>query len=124
MTHDTGKAVRLTVLVLVSVFTLVAAPAAFAGDPFVGQWQVTMTFQAAPGSKIQQTSMVTMVASPHGDSLVGRLTVTDSQNRTVGGVWRHVGKKISITYEPPCDPSSPNPCATLVLLGRLKNAST
>jgi hypothetical protein len=76
---------------------------------------------AAPGSNQKNTVTVNFDVSPmDAGSLNGRLTITDQQNRMVSGVWREVGKMISITYEPACDPSQAVPCATFVLLGRVK----
>jgi len=91
---------------------------ALAATPLDGVWSVTITIPESPTSTLNQTLSVTLNVSPLGDSLVGRMTITDSQGRTVGGVWRQVGKHISITYELPC--SSGDTCATLVMMARLK----
>ena len=91
------------------------------GLPLVGKWQVTITMPVSPGSNQKNSQTVTIDVSPmDSGSLNGRLTVTDQSNRTVSGVWREVGKMISITFEPVCDPSQGAPCSTLILLGRVK----
>jgi hypothetical protein len=106
-------------VVLLVTALCVAAPQVLAANPLDGVWSVTLTIPQSPNSTLNQTLSVTMNVSPLGDSLVGRMTITDSQNRTVGGVWRQVGKHISITYELPCGGPS-DTCATLVMLARLK----
>jgi len=102
------------------------APDAFSKDPpLVGKWQVSVTLPASPGSSQKNSFTVNLDVSPmDAGSLNGRLTVTDQQNNMVAGVWREVGKMISITYEPPCSPSQGVPCATLILLGRVKGGGT
>jgi hypothetical protein len=106
-------------LVLTSVFWVV--PAALSKAPLVGKWQVIITAPAAPGSSQKNTFIVNFdVSAMDTGSLVGRLLITDQQNRSVSGVWREVGKMISITYEPFCDPSQTVPCATFILLGKVK----
>jgi hypothetical protein len=106
------------VVVAVTALCLTATNV-LAANPLDGVWSVTITIPQSPNSTLNQTLAVTMNVTPLGDSLVGRLTITDSQNRTVGGVWRQVGKHISITYELPCGASG-DTCATLVMLAKLK----
>jgi hypothetical protein len=108
---------RVALLIATSLGLFV--PRVWAANPLDGVWSVTMTIPQAPNSTLNQTLSVTLNVSPLGDSLVGRMTITDSQNRMVGGVWRQVGKHISITYELPCGGPS-DTCATLVMLARLK----
>jgi len=105
------------VLLLGAALCLCGSPAP-AATPLDGVWSVTITIPQSPNSTLNQTLSVTLNVSPLGDSLVGRLTITDSQNRTVGGVWRQVGKHISITYELPCNAG--DTCATLVMMAKLK----
>ena len=107
---------RVALLVVTSLGLFV--PRVWAANPLDGVWSVTITIPQSPNSTLNQTVSVTMNVSPLGDSLVGRMTITDSQNRIVGGVWRQVGKHISISYELPC--GSSDTCATLVMLARLK----
>jgi hypothetical protein len=115
----------LTAIMLFATYLLWMVPAAFSKAPLVGKWQVTITMPTSPGSSQKNTFTVTLDVSPMDTgSLNGRLTVTDQQNRTISGVWREVGKMISITYEPVCDQSQPGPCATLVLLGKVKGGGT
>ena len=64
--------------------------------------------------------MVNLDVSPRGDSLHGRLNITDESGRTVGGAWRQVGKNVSIAYELPCPGDVP--CASVILLGRIKGS--
>jgi hypothetical protein len=114
---------------LVSLAAIVAAvgflmtPPAFSQDFLVGTWTATITIPSAPGSEQLVTSTVTFNVGARGKSLVGRMTITDDQNRIVAGVWREVGKSISITYEPVCDPTSSSPCGTLLLTGKVKPAT-
>jgi hypothetical protein len=108
---------QVALLVVTSLGLFV--PPVWAANPLDGVWSVTMTIPQSPNSSLNQTLSVTLNVSPLGDSLVGRMTITDSQNRMVGGVWRQVGKHISITYELPCGGPS-DTCATLVMLARLK----
>ena len=105
------------------VVALLIAPPVYSADGLVGAWTVTITIPSAPGSQQTVTSTVTFNVTARGKALVGRMTITDDQNRTVAGVWREVGKSISITYEPFCDPSSPGPCATILLIGKVKAAA-
>jgi len=90
-----------------------------AAAKLAGKWQVTITFPDSPGSRTMRDLVVSFDASPLGDSLVGRLTITDDQNRMVGGVWRQVGKQVSIAYELPCSDGEGS-CATLILMGKVK----
>src|ERR1051326_7643950 len=99
---------------------LVVAPAGAAANSFEGRWVFTITIPESPTSKNQQTLTVTLDVSPRGDSLNGRLTITDSGNLTVSGAWRQVGKRISVTYELPCPDDGSAPCASLVMLGKVK----
>ena len=120
-----GKlALIATVFAVVCVSSIVPAVAA-KGLPLVGKWQVTVTMPVTPGSGQKNSQTLILNVSPmDSSSLNGRLTVTDQSNRTVSGVWREVGKMISITYEPVCDESQGAPCATLILLGRVKGGGT
>lgn len=112
---------------LIAVLTLVAmlavAPAARA-EKFEGQWAISVTIPDGPKSNAKRTFTINVDVSPRGESLHGRVTITDSDNRTVGGAWRIVNKKVYITYELPCPPDAAAPCATLVLLGKLKSSNT
>ena len=109
------------VLVILTILCglLVADRLVLAAPRLDGRWQVTITIPEAPGSRNTRDQTVRLSATPLGDSLVGRLTITDEQSRTVGGVWRQVGKQISITYEPFC-PEGDGACATLILIGKVK----
>jgi hypothetical protein len=50
------------------------------------------------------------------------VTITEA-DQTVSGVYRQSGKKVSVTYELPCVEGQPNPCATLILSGKVKNGT-
>jgi hypothetical protein len=102
-----------------AVLLIAAAPAAFAGNELAGQWTLTITIPDAPRSKTTRTFMVNLDVSPRGQSLHGRLNITDEAGMTVGGAWRQVGKNLSITYELPCSGDG-SPCASLILVGRVK----
>jgi predicted RecA/RadA family phage recombinase len=93
------------------------------GKNFEGRWLLTITIPESPTSNSKRTITVTVEASPRGDSLNGRLTATDDNNRTVSGAWRQVGKQVSITYELPCADDGSTVCASLVMLGKVKGES-
>jgi hypothetical protein len=105
---------------VVLALLLAGVPAIAAGKSFEGRWVFTITIPESPGSKAKRTLTVTFDADPRGDSLNGRLTATDDANRTVSGAWRQVGKRLSITYELPCPDDGSAPCASVVLLGKIK----
>jgi|ERR1700733_6113302 hypothetical protein len=116
-----SRLVSVSVIVIAVGFVMV--PPAFSQDFLVGTWTATITIPSGPGSQQMVTSTVTFNVGARGKSLVGRMTITDDQNRIVAGVWREVGKSISITYEPVCDPASSSPCGTLLLIGKVKPAT-
>lgn len=109
-----GAAALLLSLLLANV------PVEAGGKSLDGRWLFTITIPESPTSSAKRTFTVTLDVSPRGDSLHGRLTVTDAENRMVSGAWRQVGKGISITYELPCPADGSTPCATLVMLGKIK----
>jgi len=113
------KFVPVILLGLIGLFA--ATPAAFAGKGFDGRWVFTLTIPESPTSNVKQTFTVTIDASPRGESLNGRLIITDADNRVASGAWRQVSKNISVTYELPCADDGSRPCATLVLLGKMKS---
>jgi hypothetical protein len=100
---------------------LVAADPAYSGKKLDGRWRLWMTIPEAPDTRTTRTFAVDLDVSPRGEGLHGRMLITDPDNRTVGGVWRQVGKRVSIAYEPPCEPDGPRPCSSLILLGRIKS---
>jgi hypothetical protein len=113
---------RLT-LVLISVAVLVAAVIpALAAPKFTGRWSVTITIPESPGSNNKRIFTVNVDASPRGESLHGRMTITDAEGQTVGGAWRQAGKKVSVTYELPC--SGDATCASLILTGKIKGGGS
>lgn len=118
--HSLLKAAAAVVLLLL----LAGVPAIAGGKSFEGRWVFTITIPVSPGSKVKQTLTVTFDADPRGDSLNGRLTAIDDSNRTVSGAWRQVGKRISITYELPCPDDGSVPCASVVMLGKIKGEGT
>ena len=113
-----SKPTRVAVILVGLLGALVISPSALAGKKLQGRWQLTITIPEPPISDKTRILLVTMDVSPRGDSLQGRLTITNEAGRTVGGVWRQVGKKVSIAYELPCSPGEQ--CASLVLLGKVK----
>jgi hypothetical protein len=100
------------------VLSLTIARDVFASNELSGRWLLTITIPDSPNSATSRTFTVTVDVSPRGDSPQGRLKLTDQAGRTVGGVWRQVGKDVSIAYELPCPGDLP--CASLILLGRTK----
>ena len=114
---------RIVAFSLVALCLLSLSETVWAGKKFDGVWRVTITIPVAPGSRETRTFTVDLNASPReADSLHGRTTMTDAENRTVGGVWRQEGKMVSIGYELPCTDGST--CASLVMRGKMKNEFT
>jgi hypothetical protein len=95
-----------------------AAPLALAGNELTGLWTLTITIPESPTSTTTRTFTVNLDVSPRGESLHGRVNVTDQTGKMVGGAWRQVGKNVSIAYELPCP--GDGPCASLILQGRMK----
>ncbi|HXG68750.1 MAG TPA: hypothetical protein VNO70_26875 [Blastocatellia bacterium] len=91
------------------------------GKDIEGTWVLTITIPDAPGSRDKRTFTVTLNVTPRGRSLNGRMTVTDEQNRTVGAVWRQVGKRVFISLELPCEGEDQTPCASLIMEAKLKS---
>ena len=114
-----SRSTRVAVVLVALVGALVISPSALAGKKLDGRWQLTVTIPELATSDKSRVFPVTIEVSPRGSSLQGRLTITDEGGRTVGGVWRQTGKKISIAYELPC--SAGAQCASLVLLGKVKD---
>jgi len=104
-------------LVAIAVWVALGT-SAIAGNELAGKWTVRITIPEGPRSEVARTFFVTLNVSPRGESLHGRVTITDGAGRTVGGVWRQVGKQVSIAYELPC-PGDVS-CASLIMLGRVK----
>ncbi|MCI0490347.1 MAG: hypothetical protein L0229_27455 [Blastocatellia bacterium] len=113
---------RATLLLIILPCLFMMNSSAFAGKAFDGQWSVNITIPESPTSNKNQTFTVNFDASPRASSLHGRMTITDQEDRTVGGVWRQVGKKVYVTYELPC--TGEGPCASLVMKGKIKNQNT
>ena len=109
---------RAATLVVATILIFATPPAALAGNQLAGRWSLTITIPDAPGSTTTRSFSVNLDVSPRGESLHGRLNITDEAGRTVGGAWRQVGKSLSITYELPCP--GDGPCGSLILLGRVK----
>jgi hypothetical protein len=82
---------------------------------------MSLTIPVAPGSGQQRTLSLNLDVSPRGNSLHGRIVITDDQSRVFSGVYRQSGKKVSITFELPCEGDGDATCATLVLSGKIKN---
>jgi hypothetical protein len=109
--------------ILVALAILLAMPGlAAAAKKFDGRWTLTITIPESPTSSNKRTFTVTVDASPRGESLHGRMTITDTEGHTVGGAWRQVAKKVSVTYELPC--AGDAPCASLILTGKMKSSGT
>ena len=112
---------RAAIAALILVAVLAVAPSALAGKKFEGRWSVSITMPVAPNSTDKRTFNLNFDVGPRGESLHGRITILDEQGRTIGGVWRQVNKKVSATFE--LCPDDGGPCASLVLLGKLKDNS-
>lgn len=96
-------------------------PVDFAAKKFDGAWVLTITIPEFAGSSNLRTLTVNVAAAPRGESLHGRSTITNEQSRTVAGVWRQSGKKVSLAYELPCAGEGDASCASLILIGKIKN---
>ena len=114
-----SRSTRVASVLVALAGALIISPAALAGKKLDGRWQLTITFPESATSDKSRVIPVTLDVSSRGSSLQGRLTITDEGGRTVGGVWRQTGKKVSIAYELPC--SQGDQCASLVLLGKVKD---
>ena len=119
MSSRLGKLrVRIVGCFTVLLILLSVLPSVIASNDLTGRWSFTITIPDSPGSTTTRSFIVNLDVSPRGDSLNGRLNITDEAGKTVGGAWRQVGKDISIAYELPCP--GDGPCASLILLGRVK----
>ncbi len=113
---------RAALALALSSALIVGGTTALAGKSFEGRWTFTVTIPVAAGSSQKQTLTLDIDALPRDGSLHGRMMITDAQSRTVGGVWRQSGKKVSIIYELPC--SEGEECASLLLTGKMKSSNT
>jgi hypothetical protein len=105
---------------LCATFFLICLQASALSAPGLeGQWLLTVTIPESAANKQTRTFTIRLDVSPRGESLIGRMIITDEANRSVGGVWRQVGKRVFINYELPCADAS-TPCATLALIGKMK----
>ena len=118
MIQSSGSSRRLLALALIVAALLSVSPTVNAAKQLQGQWTLTITIPDAPSSATTRTLTFNVDVSPRGESLHGRLNLTDAAGRTVGGAWRQVGKRVSIAYELPCPGDLP--CASLILLGKVK----
>ena len=117
-----NKRLRLILLILtIGVLTVPVPARPQLSKKLEGRWAVNLTIPVSPGSAEQRTLSLNLDVSPRGDSLHGRIVVTDDQNRVFSGVYRQSGKKVSITFELPCEGDGTPTCATLVLSGKIKN---
>jgi hypothetical protein len=112
---------RTALIVATLLILLYAGAPALAAKKLDGRWQLTITIPQSPDTDETITFTVDIEASPRGNSLHGRLNIIDQQARTVGGVWRQAGKRVSIAYELPCSPETQ--CASLILLGKIKGTN-
>jgi hypothetical protein len=117
---STMKRQRAVLIALALV--LASATPAFGAKKFDGRWTLTITIPESAASGNNRTFTVSVDASPRDGSLHGRTTIADAEGHTVGGAWRQVSKKVSVTYELPC--TGDGPCATLILTGKIKSSGT
>jgi hypothetical protein len=115
-----GKQYRIFPALVLAVIGLLLTVnhSVHAAKALQGQWTLTITIPDSPQSATTRTLSVKMDVSPRGESLHGRVNISDLSGRTVGGAWRQVGKRVSIAYELPCP--GDGPCASLILLGKVK----
>ena len=125
MACETGShRMRPLAILLTLMVMLVITPSAFAGKKFDGRWVLTITIPESPTSSTKRTFIINLEASPRGESLHGRMTITDAEGRSVSGTWRQSSKQVSFSYELPCSDTGTAPCATLVLQGNMKSSNT
>lgn len=91
-----------------------------AAPNFEGRWQLSITTPAGPDTKEKVTRTLVIDVAPRDNSLHGRFTVTDEGGRTVPGVWRQAGKKVSIAWELPCE--ADDACGSIIIMGKIKQA--
>lgn len=108
----------LTWVLAMAAMLLVITHSVVASNELQGQWTLTINMPDSPNSATTRTFTVTMDVSPRGNSLHGRVNITNELGQTVGGAWRQAGKQVSIAYELPC--SGDRPCASLILIGKIK----
>jgi hypothetical protein len=113
---------RATIFFTLAAALVLAGTPALAQKSFEGRWTFTVTIPTSPDSKDKRTFNLDIDALSRDGSLHARMTITDAEGRTVGGVWRKDGKKVSITFELPC--LEGETCATLVLKGKMKKGFT
>jgi len=106
---------------LSSAIAIPESPAQPAAKEFEGRWTLRVTMPESAASATTKTFTIDVDAGSRGGKPHGRTTITDEQSRTVGGVWRQAGKFVSLAYELPCAGEGNNTCASLILLGRMKN---
>ena len=115
------SALKLQRPILIALaLVLASVTPAFGAKKLDGRWTLTITIPESPAGSNNRSFTVTMDASPRDGSLHGRTIITDAEGHTVGGAWRQVAKKVSVTYELPC--AEGGPCATLILTGKLKSS--
>ena len=119
-THFLRKRAAASLIILVVL--LAASPSIVSAKGFDGRWVLTVTIPESPTSDAKRIFTINLDVSPRGDSLHGRMTITDATGRVVGGTWRQSGKKITISYELPCSAAESGACATLILQGRMKSS--
>jgi hypothetical protein len=123
-TRSKSSWLRAGALITALAFAFGGSVSAGAGKSFEGQWLLQVTIPTASGSSETTTFTIHIDAGPRGDTPMGRAVITDDQGQAVGGVWRQVKKKVSLTYEPPCSGDEGAVCATLILQGKIKSKTT
>jgi hypothetical protein len=123
LTRNANISSRVASLLL-AVLTVVAIDnSALAAPNPEGRWLLTLTIPDGPGSRNTRTIVLVADIRSRGTSLNGKLTLTDADNRTFPGVWRQIGKRLSIAFEFPCPGPSGSPCASLILISKMKPAT-
>ena len=110
---------RIPVVALI-IFAI-TLPALAGNKKLEGRWALNVTIPVSAVDNTKRTFAINLDVSPRGESLHGRMTITDDTGHTVAGVYRQNGKKVSITYELPCDGSDPNAFGSVVLKGKVKD---
>ena len=116
----TGLRARPILITLLFSFIFVFSSPALAAPNPEGRWLLTLTIPDGPGSRNTRTIVLTADIKSRGTSLNGKLTLTDADNHSFPGVWRQIGKRVSIAFEFPCPGPSGSQCASLILIAKMK----
>src|SRR5262245_16366161 len=122
MMREHGRYLRRSVVFVLLALLLVGPPASRAGGKklFKKEFAVTVTVpDSTSGNSFGVQSFIIKARkfdAPPSPLPLRKLTATSSSGAKVQGVWRQNGKDFSLTFELPCESTSP--CGTLILRGQ------